>query len=395
MAALKVIAKRILGPSVGRVIRSGVNTLRDYPQYLTGGGHAGRLRHLDIEITFACNARCRMCPLYGEHRDSARKKPQLKRRDELSTSEIQSVLEQCGRMGTQHVTFTGGEPFLRRDLSDLIGFAKQEGMTVGVISNGSILSNEIAYNATAAGLDWLHISLDGPEEVHNTIRRVPNMFARIEANLALLRANQERQNRSRPLVSVGCTVSAMNQSCLHELVAIAARWKASLAYQPLFFVFDSQNQPSTGTCTSIKPEDWRIPDYMRNIDVDLLAREFTWVRQLSREYRVAVDVAMKTGAKQLRERYFGRSYSANNKCLYPWYAARMNPYGDVYNCSLQTLMGNVTDQPLESIWNSPQYVAFRRAIRQRGRFDSCARCCALNPFDVLCRVLPRFAWTAS
>jgi radical SAM protein with 4Fe4S-binding SPASM domain len=364
-----------------------MQTLRYYPQYLRGGV-AGPLRNFDIEITFGCNARCRMCPLYGEHRDDQPSRSVANGRKELTTEAIRSVLLQCARMGTERVLFTGGEPVLRPDLSELVGFGSSLGMSVGVNTNGIILTEDVARDLTAAGLDTLQISLDGPAEVHNSIRRVPNMFARMDRNVSMLRAEQARQKRTTPLLSAGCTVSTLNQGCLHELVPIAARWKASLCLSPIFFVLDPQDQRSAPA----KPEDWLLPDHIRNIDPDLLARELVLVRRLSRKSRVPLNLAMSTSPRMLRRRYYSPSYSANNKCLYPWHGTRMNPYGDIFPCSLQTVMGNVLEEPLQNIWNSERYTAFRRSLRKHGRFAQCARCCALSRDDWVARLLPRFSW---
>jgi radical SAM protein with 4Fe4S-binding SPASM domain len=70
----------------------------------------------------------------------------------------------------------------------------------------------------------------------------------------------------------------------------------------------------------------------------------------------------------------------------------MNPYGDIFPCSLQTVMGNVLEEPLQSIWNSERYITFRRSLRSQGRFAQCARCCALSRRDWAARLLPRLAW---
>ena len=384
---VKEVVKRILGRRLTRVASAGMQALRYYPQYLRGG-EAGPLRNLDIEITYGCNARCRMCPLYGEHTGDKSSRSVANGRKELTTEAIRGVLLQCSRMGTERVLFTGGEPVLRPDLSELVGFGSSLGMSVGVNTNGIILTEDVARDLTAAGLDTLQISLDGPAEVHNSIRRVPNMFARMDRNVSMLRAEQARQKRTTPLLSAGCTVSTLNQGCLHELVPIAARWKASLCLSPIFFVLDPQDQRSAPA----KPEDWLLPDHIRNIDPDLLARELALVRRLSRESRVPLNLEIGDSPRMLRRRYYSPSYSANNKCLYPWHGTRMNPYGDIFPCSLQTVMGNVLEEPLQNIWNSERYTAFRRSLRKHGRFAQCARCCALSRDDWVARLLPRFSW---
>ena len=96
-------------------------------------------------------------------------------------------------------------------------------MRVGIIGNGVLLTENVTRDLTAAGLDWLNTSLDGPAEVHNSIRRVPNMFARMDRNVSMLCVEQARHKRTTPFLLASCTVSTLNQECLHQLVPIAAR----------------------------------------------------------------------------------------------------------------------------------------------------------------------------
>ena len=391
MSTLKQAAKRLLGPRLTLIARTSLESMPYYPRYVFGGGKAGTLQRLQFEITFACNARCRMCLIYGEHRDHEDRHDLARRGDELSTDEIQSVLRQCSRMGTQQLQFTGGEPFLRKDLPELIRLAKQLKMTVGVITNGSLLSEECVSEVTAAGLDWLHVSVDGPGEVHNSIRRVPNMFARIESTLLVLRTHRERLQRTTPKVTMGCTVSALNQFHLHELVPIAARWQAELVFLPVFFDLEFRDSATQPSVLQLKPENWNLPESIRNIDVEALADELALVTRMAQQSKVAVSIEMPTSVHEIRKLFYSDSYFANNKCFYPWFAARMNPYGDIY-CCLRNRMGSVRQNSLEAIWNSPQYITFRQQLRRSGLFPECQRCCALNPYDLASRMLPRFSW---
>ena len=85
----------------------------------------------------------------------------------------------------------------------------------------------------------------------------------------------------------------------------------------------------------------------------------------------------------LRRRYYSPVIQRGHRLLYPWYATTMNPYGDIYPCSLQTIMGNVLEEPLKIICNSERDMAFPRMLRKQGLFAQCARCCALSQHDWL------------
>lgn len=388
---VKDLVKQIAGQRLWRIARMGRDTLRYYPWYLAGNRHTPPLRQLDYEVTFKCNARCRMCPLYGEHRDGKRTDLELRKRQELSIDEVRGVLEEARRLGVEHVTFTGGEPFLRKDLSDMVVIAKGLGLEVGIISNGSMLNKQRADSIVKAGLDQLHISIDGPNELHNHIRRIPEMFSRIDKNIGFLRAAQKGLGRSNPAITIGCTISALNQERLDEIVATAALWKTPLSFLPIFYSTPGQDKATQrliGTATEVKPEDWHLPAFMREVDVEMLAATLARVIEQGRKLGVEIELGLKT-ADDIRRRYYRHNHTDNNKCLYPWHTTRMNPYGDIYPCSIAVPMGNIRNESLSAIWSGEPYRIFRRQLRRLGLFPKCAKCCVLNKDDLICRWLPR------
>lgn len=122
------------------------------PQPLTDG-FARRLTYLRLSITDFCNFRCEYCLPNGYQG----KPPQ----DELSVSEIATLIRAFAQVGTKKVRITGGEPSIRRDLVKIIKTVKNiEGIeTVAMTSNGYKLGKHLA-DWQAAGLNQLNISMD-------------------------------------------------------------------------------------------------------------------------------------------------------------------------------------------------------------------------------------------
>ena len=84
---------------------------------------------------------------------------------ELDTSEWSLILEKAWRAGIPHVIFTGGEPTLRDDLSELILKAEELGMVSGVLSDGMRLLDQAYFDTLLqAGLDHLMIVLNPADE---------------------------------------------------------------------------------------------------------------------------------------------------------------------------------------------------------------------------------------
>ena len=116
-------------------------------------GFARRLTYLRLSITDFCNFRCEYCLPDGYQG----KPPQ----NELSVTEIATLIRGFAQVGTKKVRITGGEPSIRRDVVDIIKTIKNtEGIeTVAMTSNGYKLGKHLA-NWQAAGLNQLNISMD-------------------------------------------------------------------------------------------------------------------------------------------------------------------------------------------------------------------------------------------
>jgi sulfatase maturation enzyme AslB (radical SAM superfamily) len=92
-------------------------------------------------------------------------------------------------MGYRVISVSGGEPFLYPELPELLAHARSLGLSTTVITNGFFLQPR--WLQPVQGLiDVLAISLDGPPEMHNRMRRSPDAFDRVSAGLETLRALQ-------------------------------------------------------------------------------------------------------------------------------------------------------------------------------------------------------------
>lgn len=106
-----------------------------------------------VYLTNRCNQRCAHCYMYaGEEQEQ-----------ELSTFEIQKLLMDFSTHGGKVVTFTGGEPTLCKDFHEIVRTAKENGLIVGVLSNGIMWSQEFVNN-NSPYIDEVQISVDGYDQ---------------------------------------------------------------------------------------------------------------------------------------------------------------------------------------------------------------------------------------
>ena len=133
---------------------------------------------VQIESTNICNAKCVFCPRDDMHR----------RQGVMSFELFKKIVDECAELGITHVRVHNyGEPFIDRQLVEKVRYAKQKGIKeVGMISNGSLITEEVARGMIEAGLDAINISVDaGGKEVFEPTRIGLN-YDKVIANIERL-----------------------------------------------------------------------------------------------------------------------------------------------------------------------------------------------------------------
>ncbi len=145
---------------------------------------------VQIESTNLCNAKCVFCPRDEMHR----------RQGVMAMDLYEKIVDECAALGITHVRVHNyGEPFLDRQLVEKVRYAKTRGIgEVGMISNGSLLTEEIARGMIEAGLDAINISVDaaGKEIFERT--RLQLDYDTVVGNIRTLVRLRDELGRKRP-----------------------------------------------------------------------------------------------------------------------------------------------------------------------------------------------------
>ena len=123
------------------------------------GGVPLRIGH---EVTHRCNLRCVFCGIPVNAAD-----------DELTPSEITTLMDRFHAMGAVSWGFTGGEPLLKEGIDEIIRHGDRLGLLMNMVTNGLLIPQHLD------ALELLHfivVSIDGPEEVHERMRAAKGIF---------------------------------------------------------------------------------------------------------------------------------------------------------------------------------------------------------------------------
>jgi len=119
-------------------------------------------------FTNRCNLNCLHC-----HQDSL----PTSSYSELTTSQAFQVIDNMSEAGVAILTFSGGEPLLRRNLYDAIKRANDNGMLCTIASNGTLITPKVAKKLAEVGIKRVEIGLDGARaETHDFLRNMSGSF---------------------------------------------------------------------------------------------------------------------------------------------------------------------------------------------------------------------------
>jgi MoaA/NifB/PqqE/SkfB family radical SAM enzyme len=284
----------------------------------------------ELDITYQCNCRCRMCQRWQDPRDA-----------ELTSGEYQKLADDFKGLGVHQVTIAGGEPLMRKDAATILAAFAGAGMIVNLCTNGLLLAGCVE-EICSAGISCVTVSVDGATaECHDRIRGVPGSSALIEKGIQALVAQEER-----PFVRVRMAISNRN---VHELRSYYQKWAEivdDVLIQPVHYCRDAYY---TGQSAS----EFRL-------DPDKLTAQLDGTPFKNDLYMRGLLIGLRRGG----------SYPVQ-PCHAGVLMARIDPWGSVFPCLEQHVrIGSVREQDFAAVWNS---IAFARE-RQRMTADEQCTC---------------------
>lgn len=165
---------------------------------------------LNLEVTKRCNAQCKHCDYWrGPH------EPELK-----------DYLPVIQKINPLIVSFTGGEPLVRKDIFDLIQNLKEKGglLYLTMVTNGALLSLEKAKRLRKAGIDQLSVSLDFLDERHDQNRGIKGLYAHLSnllPNLSYIGFDN---------VALNTVIMESNLDQITQIAEQAWRWGIKVSY---------------------------------------------------------------------------------------------------------------------------------------------------------------------
>ena len=148
------------------------------------------------KLTYNCNLKCKMCPFWKRSTS------------DLSLENEKIILRRIYNSGVCGIAFEGGEPLLRKDLVEILKYARSLPLQTSLITNGTLLESKIDEIAKYIN-GGIYVSIDGTEKTHDEIRGVSGCFKKAIKGI-------KAASRKIP-VAINTTIMAKN---IHEIEAL-------------------------------------------------------------------------------------------------------------------------------------------------------------------------------
>ncbi len=315
--------------------------------------------------TDRCNLKCSMC--FERLREP---------RPEMRIADWQRIIDELKRFQPR-IHLSGGEPFLYPHIIELLSHIKARNLFLVITTNGTFL-NKYANDIVASGVNRIHISIDGPEKVHDRIRGVTGTFKRIMEGLK--RIKELRKSSRLPIIRINSMINLTDPAAMQEVIKIACNIDAdSVQFQHPFYI---DHQSLVSHRFFLQKNLGLDLNYWQNADIDCdkpknLTNAVDVIRDLLAEQSIRVKVFPEFSVQQLQA-YHGAANSFRGiypgKCRAMWNTATILPSGDVESCP-DYIIGNCRQSPFLTLWNNTKMKNLRQRIRGHQFFTVCRGCC--------------------
>lgn len=338
----KALPSQIKNRNLNSIISRPEKSTRDYfEEYFKG---QPQLTHLHIEITSRCNERCIHCYIPHDNKVSC-----------MDSGMFYDILEQSKKMRLLHLTLSGGEPMLHKDLCDFLRKCRNNNFSISVLSNLTLLDDEIIEEMKANPLLGVQVSLYSMNpEIHDEITQVKGSFEKTKNAILELIDNDI------PL-QVNCPIMKQNKNCYHDVISWAKEHKIQVGDD-----YDLIGQYNHST----QNLDCRLSIIeIESIINEKAKNDPTFIEQIE------VEAEKK---KNITPNDFVCSVCHSSICI--------SDNGNVYPCAgwQGYVVGNIKELPLIEIWKNSPKVNYLRGLRKKD-FPTCIQCVD-KEFCTMCMV---------
>ena len=314
---------------------------------------------LVLNVHSHCNCRCVMCDIWKREKH-----------EQVRVEDLERHRESLRTLGVRQVVLSGGEPLLHGDLRALCQFFREENVRLTLLTTGLLLLKRADEVSTL--FDDVIVSMDGPREVHDGIRRVYGGFDLIAQGVAAVL-------RRRPDLSIACRMTV--QKANHRHLRAAVRSAKAIGFTSISLLAADLTSEAFNRALvwpgERQSEIALTEEEAGGLEDEIEALIVEHGDDIRRGYIAERPAKLRRIGRRFRE-HLGQVSPEAPMCNAPWVSAVVEVDGSVRPCFFHRPVGNIGSSTLEEVVNGEVARRFRESLRVSEN-PTCRRCvCSLN-----------------
>jgi len=292
-----------------------------------------QLTNLHIEIISKCNERCIHCYIPHDNKVSY-----------IEPDLFYNVLDQCKNMRLLHLTLSGGEPMLHKNFCDFLRKCKKYDFSVNVLSNLTLLNDEIIKEMKANPLLGVQVSLYSMDSnIHDEITQMKGSLEKTKNAILKLIENDI------PL-QISCPIMKQNKNCYDEVIRWAEKHKIHVGVD--YGIIARYNNTTENLSCRLSMNE------IKQVINDKVANDSKYIEQIE------IEAEKK---KNMTSNDFVCSVCHSSICI--------ADNGNIFPCAgwQDYIVGNIKEASLNDIWENSQKVQYLRSLQKKD-FPKCIQC---------------------
>jgi Fe-coproporphyrin III synthase len=308
----------------------------------------------------SCNCRCVMCDIWRANHEKR----------EISTDELRKHVSAFSSLGVEEVVLSGGEALLHHNLWSFCDILKSTRVKITLLTTGLLLEK---YSRQISDyIDEVIISVDGSEEVHDSIRRIPNGFSKVAQGIKAL-----RDTSANIRITGRCVLQRSNYFDFNNIVTsaqeIGLERISFLAADIATEAFNHESALEGQRQNEIALTREEVQEFEGIIESSFTSLRSQYVRGFIAERPDKMRQIV-----QYYKAINGGCDFPQTKCNAPWVSAVIESDGRVQPCFFHKPYGNIFDDTFLHLINSPSAVRWRKDL-DIGKDPVCRKCvCTLK-----------------
>lgn len=365
------------------------NRLKDFSESKRGlkldpTYHTDFPREVNFQLTYSCNLRCKMCYQWSDDGYFHKYDKELIKK-EISVDLFEKVLHET-REGQSRIYIWGGEPLFHDDFSSISKALEKDPRYTILCSNGLLIDKNIEALERISSHLVILLSMDGPCEIHNSIRG-KNTFERLIKNVTLLREEQRKGNFKGD-ISVNIVLHDELIAVLYEFIEFLEDLGVNSVYLnfPWYISKERANAMDEyfykhlswlGVEKAPGTASWHSFTFRMSEESKIILKEQVG-RLNNRAWNIRLRFTQQLEMHDIST-YIDDTYVTSRKCLALAHRIEIMADGKVGTCSLffpELSIGDIYKNSLMDIWKSEQFNKLRGIIGG-GLMPICSKCCLL------------------